>query len=1254
MKTNWYPDPRNTLLPAFCVLLLLFSLPAWAQDEVTLTKLTNNEDAKSPPGPVLIVGESVQWTYIVTATFRDLFSISVADDQGVIVTCPATTLEAGNSMVCTGSGIVAPGQYANVGTVDAELVNATPVTANDTSHYFGVDQVVIDLETATEGFDADSPPGPVLPVGSSVNWEYEVTNNGTETLNDVAVSDSEGVAVTCPANSLAPGESMICTASGTVTVGQYSNLGSVQANLPDNTPVAATDPSHYYGQALILTKSTNGEDASFPPGPIIPAGDPVNWTYEVLNPGPEAVSSLNVNDDQGEVVTCPATTLAAGDSLICTASGTAGPGQYANLGTVTAFLPLGGQVTASNMSHYFSDGIQILKLTNGEDASTPPGPMIVPGNPVEWTYIITNPGPETLSDIEVTDDQGVLVTCPATTLDPFDSMSCTGNGTALAGQYANMGTVTAELPSTDPVTASDMSHYLGGLITLEKQTNGQDAALPPGPTLPIGAIVNWDYIISNQFQETLFNIQVTDDQGEVVTCPGTEILAGESMTCTASGIVQPGQYANQGQVTAELDSGTQVTAEDMSHYLGRTVEIEKTTNGDDADLPPGPVLPVDSVVDWTYTVFNPLSENMLNVQVTDDQGETVTCPATEIPAGGTMICTASGTVLAGQYANVGQVTAEVADGTALNASDPSHYLGQAIELEKATNGEDADLPPGPLVAPGDPVTWTYLVTNPGPEEITSIDVTDDQGEVVSCPATTLAAGDNMTCTANGTAVAGQYANIGTVTALLPLGGEVAASDPSHYRAGQIALEKRTNGISASTPPGPVLAVGASVSWEYIINNEFQEPLLNVEVIDDQGETVTCPATEIPAGESMTCTASGTVQAGQYANSGLVTAELTDGTALNASDPSHYFGQAIELEKATNGEDADLPPGPLVAPGDPVTWTYLVTNPGPEEVTGIDVTDDQGEVVSCPATTLAAGNNMTCTANGTAVAGQYANIGTVTALLPLGGEVSASDPSHYYGGNLSLDILINGEAADSPPGPVFPAGSTVTWSYEITNGLPFELTNIEVFDSEGVTITCPASTLPPDETLICTASSVVSAGQNSNTVTVNATMPDDSIVSASNSSHHFGQHLLVQKMTNGEDAPSAPGPTLTPGETVEWTYQVTNPGPESITDLMVVDDLEGPVSCPSNSLAASESTTCTASGTAQSGQYVNIGTATAMLPLGGQLEASDSSHYFGEDEREPVIVPTLGRWGLLLMFLALMIIAWLRLPRLPSRHDPSSP
>jgi uncharacterized repeat protein (TIGR01451 family) len=113
------------------------------------------------------------------------------------------------------------------------------------------------------------------------------------------------------------------------------------------------------------------------------------------------------------------------------------------------------------------------------------------------------------------------------------------------------------------------------------------------------------------------------------------------------------------------------------------------------------------------------------------------------------------------------------------------------------------------------------------------------------------------------------------------------------------------------------------------------------------------------------------------------------------------GPSVELEKFTNGEDADNPPGPEIPVGNTVTWTYIVTNNGTVNLTGIQVTDIPAAAITCPAPApLTPGSSITCTATGTAVLGQYSNVATVTATgTTLSGNtvtVTDSDPSHYRG------------------------------------------------------------------------------------------------------------------------------------------------------------------------------------------------------------------------------------------------------------------
>ena len=363
-----------------------------------------------------------------------------------------------------------------------------------------------------------------------------------------------------------------------------------------------------------------------------------------------------------------------------------------------------------------------------------------------------------------------------------------------------------------------------------------------------------------------------------------------------------------------------------------------------------------------------------------------------------MVCTATGVAQLGQYANVASVVG-TPDGPDVSDTDPSHYFGvrPSIDIEKATNGEDADTPTGPYIPVDDSVNWTYEVTNDGNVLLVDVTVTDDRGVKVNCPKYELDVSETMTCVGNpGIAQAGQYANMGFVNGTPPSGPDVNDDDPSHYYGSlpNIDIEKATNGEDADTPAGPIIDIGEEVIWTYVVVNTGNVALRNVAVTDDQGADRLLPQDTLAVDETMTCTASGIAVEGQYANIGSVSGFSPTEEEVTDSDPSHYYGSLpnIDIEKATNGEDADTPTGLIIDIGDEVIWTYMVVNTGNVALRNVAVTDDQGVTVSCPQDTLAVDETMTCTASGIAVEGQYANIGSVSGFSPTEEEVTDSDPS----------------------------------------------------------------------------------------------------------------------------------------------------------------------------------------------------------------------------------------------------------------------
>ena len=89
--------------------------------------------------------------------------------------------------------------------------------------------------------------------------------------------------------------------------------------------------------------------------------------------------------------------------------------------------------------------------------------------------------------------------------------------------------------------------------------------------------------------------------------------------------------------------------------------------------------------------------------------------------------------------------------------------------------------------------------------------------------------------------------------------------------------------------------------------------------------------------------------------------------VSDTDPSHYFGAApaIDIEKATNGEDADSPTGPYIIVGDLVTWTYNVTNTGNVPLVNVNVTDDMEGYIGTIAYLGVGESNTSLFATGTA-------------------------------------------------------------------------------------------------------------------------------------------------------------------------------------------------------------------------------------------------------------------------------------------------
>ena len=486
------------------------------------------------------------------------------------------------------------------------------------------------------------------------------------------------------------------------------------------------------------------------------------------------------------------------------------------------------------------------------------------------------------------------------------------------------GTVHTDLPAgcQEPVlTVEKATNGEGARIDVEKPTNGVDADSAPGLFVAEGDPITWTYVVSNTGNVNLTSIALSDSDLGAIPCSQTALSPQEAMTCEAYGTAIEAQYGNTAVVTGTLPLGLEVTDDDPSHYFGAVsdIAVEKTTNGVEAESPPGPYILVGDPITWTVVVTNTGNITLTQITVLDDGEGPIDCATDTLGAAERTQCTAVGRAVEGQHANTVTATGKPAVGATVTATASSHYFGAdpQIVMTKLTNEIDVEEPPGPTLWVGDPVAWTYTVTNTGNVTLTQLALTDDQIGAVSCAATTLAPDEATVCGADGEATAGQYTNVGTASARPPgLLAPIETSETSYYFGRtphpSIGLQKRTNGEDANVAPGVYITAGAPVTWTYEIANTGNSELTGIVVIDDQGtpeddtdDVTVCTVDLLASTASTTCVVTDTAVAGQYRNEALVTGAGPDGTVTDTA-ASHYLGAAygIDVEKAVSGDGLD--------------------------------------------------------------------------------------------------------------------------------------------------------------------------------------------------------------------------------------------------------------------------------------------------------------------------------------------------------------
>jgi len=368
--------------------------------------------------------------------------------------------------------------------------------------------------------------------------------------------------------------------------------------------------------------------------------------------------------------------------------------------------------------------------------------------------------------------------------------------------------------------------------------------------------------------------------------------------------------------------------------------------------------------------------------------------------------------------------------------DPTIDAGVIQDAPALTIAKSANLASGhsPAVT-GDVIDYSFLVKNTGNVALTNVSVADGLPGLspISCPSSTLAVGASMACTATYTvtaadAQAGQVDNSATATGTPPPGdpgpvtsppGKTSTPTKLRYALGDyVWIDVNHDGVQTGGEPalqnvtvklfdssGTQIKTTTTDSAGHYLFDDLDAGTYSVQFVLPASYHFTTQNT----GSDVTVDSNADVSTGK---SGPITLNTSDSNLmaksaysvqqLNADfvDPTIDAGVIKDAPGIAIVKSATVPSGHNPArTGDVLDYSFSVTNSGNVPLTNVTVTDGLAglSAISCPATTLAVGANMICTATYTvteadAAAGTRGNTATATGTPPGGGTTTSTGTS----------------------------------------------------------------------------------------------------------------------------------------------------------------------------------------------------------------------------------------------------------------------
>ncbi|AEH61180.1 GLUG domain protein [Methanosalsum zhilinae DSM 4017] len=132
--------------------------------------------------------------------------------------------------------------FENIWIIQADINDGYPCF----HHLHEIGTPNISIQKFINGEHVNEPPGPVIHLGSIIEWKFNVTNNGNVQLTNITVVDDK-LGIICEIDELEPGESKVCIVTDQASAKQQMNTVTVTGWYDEIEMLQDTDSAYYFG-----------------------------------------------------------------------------------------------------------------------------------------------------------------------------------------------------------------------------------------------------------------------------------------------------------------------------------------------------------------------------------------------------------------------------------------------------------------------------------------------------------------------------------------------------------------------------------------------------------------------------------------------------------------------------------------------------------------------------------------------------------------------------------------------------------------------------------------------------------------------------------------------------------------------------------------------------------------------------------------------------------------------------------------------